>query len=133
MEKLHQRIERKLTEIEVKGLTRKLTNPQGIDFSSNDFLGLAQNDEIKLATIKAIKTLGVGSTASRLLRGEREVFAAIEQQFAEWKSVEKSLYFSSGYQANVGLISTVAENGDVIFSDELNHASLIDGIRLSNA
>ncbi len=133
MNNLQQRIKQNLAEIEAKGLTRKLISPQGIDFSSNDFLGLAQNVEVKNAAIEAIKTLGVGATASRLLRGEREVFAKVEQQFADWKGTEKSLYFSSGYQANVGLISTFAENGDVIFSDELNHASLIDGIRLSSA
>jgi 8-amino-7-oxononanoate synthase len=133
MKKLHQRIKQNLAKIEANGLKRSLTNPHGVDFSSNDFLGLSQNEEIKKAAIEAIETLGIGSTASRLLRGEREVFAEVEKQFADWKGAEKSLYFSSGYQANIGLISTIAESGDVIFSDELNHASLIDGIRLSNA
>lgn len=127
------RIKLQLAELDEKGLRRSLTSPHGLDFSSNDFLCLANDERLINSAIAGLNQFGVGSTGSRLLRGERTVFAKVEQQFADWKGAEKSLYFSSGYQANVGLISTIAQKDDVIFSDELNHASLIDGIRLSNA
>jgi 8-amino-7-oxononanoate synthase len=81
----------------------------------------------------AVCAMGAGSTGSRLLRGERECFAALEQRFAEFKGTERSLYFSSGYLANLAVLTTFPEAGDTIFSDERNHASLIDGARLSRA
>jgi 8-amino-7-oxononanoate synthase len=76
---------------------------------------------------------GCGSTGSRLLRGDRQCFAAIEDHFAQFKGVEAALYFSSGYAANLGVLSVFLEPGDIVFSDEFNHASLIDGMRLSRA
>lgn len=77
--------------------------------------------------------MGAGSTGSRLLRGERDCFTALEQRFAEFKGTERSLYFSSGYLANLAVLTTFGEAGDTIYSDEWNHASLIDGARLSRA
>ena len=82
---------------------------------------------------EAVWAEGVGSTGSRLLRGEREAFAHLEQIFARFKGTARSLYFSSGYLANLAVLTTFPESGDVIFSDERNHASLIDGVRLSRA
>jgi 8-amino-7-oxononanoate synthase len=76
---------------------------------------------------------GVGSTGSRLLRGQRDAFAAIEARFAAFKGADRSLFFSSGYLANLAVLSALTESGDVLFSDERNHASLIDGARLSRA
>jgi 8-amino-7-oxononanoate synthase len=76
---------------------------------------------------------GCGSTGSRLLRGERECFNAVERRFARFKSVERALFFGAGYLANIGVLTTLPESGDVILSDERNHASLIDGMRLSRA
>src|SRR5207248_10565239 len=76
---------------------------------------------------------GCGSTGSRLLRGQRACFAQVERSFAQFKGTERSLYFSSGYLANLAVLTAFPEPGDVIFSDERNHASLIDGIRLSRA
>lgn len=131
MNSINKRLSRKLKEIEDKGLKRKLASPSGIDFSSNDYLGLANDERIKNALIAGIKREGVGSTGSRLLRGEREVFREVEQKFADWKRTQHSLYFATGFQANIGLMQTFLEADDVVFSDELNHASLIDGIRLS--
>jgi 8-amino-7-oxononanoate synthase len=81
----------------------------------------------------AVGELGVGSTGSRLLRGERESFSAVERRFARFKNTERSLYFSSGYLTNIAVLSVFPEADDVIFSDESNHASLIDGMRLSRA
>jgi 8-amino-7-oxononanoate synthase len=83
--------------------------------------------------VAAVEREGVGSTGSRLLHGERDSFAALERRFARFKGAERALYFSSGYLANIAVLTTLAEEGDVIISDERNHASLIDGIRLSSA
>jgi 8-amino-7-oxononanoate synthase len=105
----------------------------GVDFSSNDYLGLSNHPRLKQAMIQAIERDGVGSTGSRLLRGEREAFSAVERKFAEFKQTERALYFSSGYLANLAVLTAFPESGDVIFADERNHASLVDGVRLSAA
>lgn len=104
-----------------------------IDFSSNDYLGLSQHPRLKEAAIKAIEELGAGSTASRLLSGDLELHHRLEEKIAEFKGREAALVFNSGYQANIGIISSLCARGDVIFSDRLNHASIIDGIIMSGA
>ncbi len=119
--------------LEEKGLRRTLRPPTGIDLSSNDYLGLAHHPRVKAAMAAAIEREGAGSTGSRLLRGERDSFAALERRFAQFKGTERALYFSSGYLANIAVMTTFAEAGDVIISDAHNHASLIDGMRLSSA
>jgi 8-amino-7-oxononanoate synthase len=119
--------------LDENGLLRTLRPPSGVDLSSNDYLGLADHPRVKDAMIAAVAREGAGSTGSRLLRGERDSFAAIEQRFARFKGTERALYFSSGYLANIAVLTTFAEGDDVIVSDERNHASLIDGIRLSPA
>lgn len=119
--------------LEENGLRRTLRPPGGIDLSSNDYLGLANHPRIKMEMAAAIEREGVGSTGSRLLRGERDSFATLERRFAQFKGTERALYFSSGYLANIAVMTTFAEAGDLIVSDEHNHASLIDGIRLSHA
>jgi 8-amino-7-oxononanoate synthase len=119
--------------LDEKGLRRSLRPPFGIDLSSNDYLGLANHPRIKEAMAGAVHREGVGSTGSRLLRGDRDSFAAIERRFAHFKGTERALYFSSGYLANIAVMTTFAESGDVVISDEHNHASLIDGMRLSSA
>ncbi len=133
MRDLEQHIRQRLAEIDAAGLRRNLRAPDGVDLSSNDYLGLAAHPLLKERMADAVMREGCGSTASRLLRGQRESFAAIERRFAAFKGTEASLYFSSGYLANLGVLSTLPEEGDVVFSDELNHASLIDGLRLSRA
>ncbi|MGC2235972.1 MAG: 8-amino-7-oxononanoate synthase [Pyrinomonadaceae bacterium] len=132
-ENLPDRIFERLSEIEAKGLKRRLASPKGIDLSSNDYLALASDERLKNAMIEGVRREGVGSTGSRLLRGERDSFAEVERQFAAWKNAERALYFNSGYQANIGILQTFLEETDIVFSDEFNHASLIDGIRLSRA
>jgi 8-amino-7-oxononanoate synthase len=132
-DRLEQRIRTRLSEIESEGLTRRLRPPSGIDLSSNDYLGLSLHPRIKSCMAEAVCQHGAGSTGSRLLRGEREAFSALERRFAEFKGAERSLYFSSGYMANIAVLSTFPESGDTILSDELNHASLVDGVRLSRA
>jgi 8-amino-7-oxononanoate synthase len=127
------RIRERLQAIREGRLERSMRPPAGIDFSSNDYLGLSTHPRVVQATIDAIEREGVGSTGSRLLRGERAAFAEIERRFAAFKGTERALYFSSGYLANLAVLTTFAEGGDVILSDSRNHASLIDAGRLSSA
>lgn len=130
---LEQRVRRRLCELDASGLRRQLRPAIGIDFSSNDYLGLATHPLLKERMISAVRHEGCGATASRLLRGERAIFAAVERQFAAFKGTEAALYFGSGYMANLAALTTFIEDGDVVFSDCLNHASLIDGLRLTKA
>ncbi len=130
---LKQRVASQLSALGAAGLSRTLRAPDGIDLSSNDYLALSRHPLLEEWMIEAVRREGCGSTGSRLLRGERDAFAGIERTFAAFKGTERSLYFSSGYLANIAVLTTFAEAGDVIFSDERNHASLIDGTRLSAA
>lgn len=133
MAELEDRTRRALDELDGQGLRRELRRPSGIDLSSNDYLGLAEHPLIRAAMAQAVLQEGVGSTASRLLRGERNGFRLVERRFAHWKGAEASLFFSSGYAANLGVLSSFLDEGDVVLSDEANHASLIDGMRLGRA
>jgi len=130
---LEQRLRAHLAELERDGLLRKRRPPGGVDLSSNDYLGLSAHPLIKERMAAAVCAEGAGSTGSRLLRGERDCFTALEQRFAEFKGTERSLYFGSGYLANLAVLTTFPEAADTIYSDEWNHASLIDGARLSRA
>jgi 8-amino-7-oxononanoate synthase len=130
---ISRRLRERLAAIDAEGLRRSLRAPSGIDLSSNDYLGLAKHPLLKQRMAEAVMAEGVGSTGSRLLRGERAGFTRVEQNFARFKGTARSLYFSSGYLANLAVLTTFPESGDVIFSDERNHASLIDGVRLSRA
>lgn len=127
------RIDERLRGLDAMGLRRSLHAPFGIDLSSNDYLGLSQHRHLRQRMAEAVLREGVGSTGSRLLRGERESFSRIERQFAAFKNAPSSLYFSSGYLANLAVLTSLPEAGDVVFSDERNHASIIDGVRLSRA
>ncbi|MEW6734535.1 MAG: 8-amino-7-oxononanoate synthase [Acidobacteriota bacterium] len=130
---LQQRVLNRLSELETAGLTRRLVPPTGIDLCSNDYLALAMHTLLKERMAEAVRQQGCGATASRLLRGERICFTALERDFATFKGTAAALYFTSGYAANIGVLTTFLEAGDIVFSDQLNHASLIDGIRLSPA
>ena len=133
MRPLEQRLRAHLAELESDGLIRRRRPPQGIDLSSNDYLGLSTHPLVKERMAAAVCAMGTGSTGSRLLRGERDCFTALERRFAVFKGTERALFFSSGYMANLAVLSTFPEAGDMICSDERNHASLIDGARLSRA
>lgn len=115
------------------GLRRTLEVLGGVDFCTNDYLGLARDEGIAEAAAEAARTWGAGSRAARLLGGQLPIHAALEHAAAAWMGTEAALLFPSGYQANVGVLSTLCGAGDVIFSDADNHASLIDGARLSKA
>ncbi|MFH1541404.1 MAG: 8-amino-7-oxononanoate synthase [Elusimicrobiota bacterium] len=103
------------------------------DFSSNDYLGIANHPELKKVSKEAVEKFGSSSCASRLLSGDLEVHHQLEEKVALFKGKESALVFNSGYQANLGIISSLLTRNDVIFSDKLNHASIIDGILLSGA
>jgi 8-amino-7-oxononanoate synthase len=115
------------------GLLRDLLEPAGLDLTSNDYLGLAGDPVMAKCIADAVLEHGAGSGASRLLRGHNSLFARVEKRLAAFSGRESSLIFSSGYAANVGLMMALTQSGDVVYSDALNHASIIDGLRLSKA
>jgi 8-amino-7-oxononanoate synthase len=104
-----------------------------VDFASNDYLGLANDPRLAAAAIRAIREHGTGAAASRLITGTNPEHEALERELADFFDAERALSFSSGYAANVGIIGALVGRGDAIFSDALNHASLIDGARASRA
>jgi 8-amino-7-oxononanoate synthase len=129
---IHQRIHAELSELESRVQLRELQMVHGIDFSSNDYLGLATDPRLKQALAEGVEySARLASTGSRLLSGHSEAWTRVEQDFAQWVGADAALYFTSGYAANVGLLSALLQPGDIVFSDSANHASLIDGIRLA--
>jgi 8-amino-7-oxononanoate synthase len=104
-----------------------------LNMSSNNYLGLADHPRLKEAAIAAIRAYGCGAGASRLITGTTPLHEQLEQRLAAFKGCEQTLLFGSGYLANTGVITSLAGTGDVILSDELNHASIVDGCRLSRA
>ncbi len=104
-----------------------------INFSSNDYLGLANHPKMGKASVSAAQQLGTGSGASRLITGSFQLHEELEIASADFKGTEAALLFNSGYTANLSALPALTREHDVIFSDELNHASLIDGCRLSPA
>ncbi len=104
-----------------------------IDFSSNDYLGLSQHPEVIQSTIAALSRWGTGSGASRLLSGNLKIHTDLEKEIAQFKKEERATVFSSGYLANLGILSSLTGEKDLILLDRLNHASLFDGARLSKA
>ncbi|MEK6673621.1 MAG: 8-amino-7-oxononanoate synthase [Nitrospirota bacterium] len=110
-----------------------LNGRQVLNFSSNDYLGLANHPSIIKAVNEFIKRFGYGSGASRLLAGGTSLHRELEDKIALFKGTESAVVFNSGYAANTGTIPAIAGDQDIIFSDKLNHASIIDGCRLSRA
>jgi 8-amino-7-oxononanoate synthase len=115
------------------GLRRTTRLPRGLDLVSNDYLGFASHPALAEAIQAALRTGPVGASGSRLLRGHHEAFDRLEGRLAAFSGAEAALFFGSGYLANVGLIPALAGPNDLVVSDALVHASLIDGIRLSGA
>ena len=112
---------------------RILGKQAAINFSSNDYLGLSQHPLLKKAAIEAIEVYGTGSGASRSISGTQDLVLTLEHEIAQWKNCEAALYFATGYQANITTLQALLKPGDWVFSDRLNHASLVDGCRLSGA
>ena len=104
-----------------------------LNFSSNNYLGLAGHPRLLEESQKALNGYGTSSSASRLMSGDLSIHHQLEEMTADFMGKEKAILFGSGYLANIGLISALCDRKDVIFSDRLNHASIVDGIRLSGA
>ena len=110
---------------------RTLGLDSGLDLTHNDYMGLRGDPAFQARALAAASAWPMGSGASRLLGGEHAIYAAVEADFAAWKGAESALYFPSGYAANEALMSALNLDDAVYFSDGLNHASLIDGMRLA--
>lgn len=131
---IHERMTRELDGLRAQSQFRTLENPLGVNLISNDYLGLASDPRLKQAVVDAIGNAeSVGGTGSRLLSGNAREWEEAEESFAQFAGTEAALYFGSGYAANVGLLTAALKPDDTVFSDAQNHASLIDGIRLSGA
>jgi 8-amino-7-oxononanoate synthase len=104
-----------------------------ISFASNDYLGLASHPKVRAAAIEAIERFGTGSTASRLVTGTRSLHHELEAAIADWKGTPRALVFPTGYAANLGVLQVLGVEQATLFSDELNHASIIDGCRLAKS
>ncbi len=139
-------LERELEQLEANHLRRHLTIRGGrqrsritvdgqtiVNFGSNDYLALATDMRVAQAAISSIQAVGWGSGASPLVTGRGIGHAELERHLAAWKHAEAAIIFSSGFAANVGTIAALADRGDRIYSDAKNHASIIDGCRLSRA
>ncbi len=139
-------IEARLDELRSLGLRRRMrlvSGPQGphvlldgkpvLLLCSNNYLGLADHPQVRKAAADAAMRWGVGAGASRLVSGTMTIHRRLEEALAEFKGRESALLFGSGYLANAGVIAALARPGDIVFSDELNHASIVDGCRLSRA
>jgi glycine C-acetyltransferase/8-amino-7-oxononanoate synthase len=139
---IHERLE----ELRDTGLYRRMrmvSGPQGprvlldgkevLLLCSNNYLGLADHPRVRTAAAQAAMRYGVGSGASRLVSGNMTLHRRLEERLAAFKHTERCVLFGSGYLANVGVVQALAGKGDVVFSDELNHASIIDGCRLAGA
>lgn len=139
-------IEDRLAEIRNRGLYRRMrsvSGPQGprvlldgkpvLLLCSNNYLGLADHPRVREAAAEAAMRYGAGSGASRLVSGNMTIHRRLEDELAEFKRSEACLLFGSGYLANAGVVGALAREGDVVFSDALNHASIVDGCRLARA
>ncbi len=139
-------IHRRLKALRARDLLRETKAVQGgaepwvtvdgarlLNFSSNNYLGLANRPEIRLAANRAAETRGWGAGASRLISGATDVHDRLEAAFAAFKGFAAALLYTSGYAANLGILQALAGRGDHVVGDELNHASIIDGARLSGA
>lgn len=143
---MNNRFEEELQVVEEQGLTRTLRpfstgneteiivdGKKYLLFASNNYLGLATDSRLKKKAIEGISRYGTGSGGSRLTTGNIVIHEQLEHEIAKLKGTEAAIVFSSGYLANIGVITSVMQEGDVIFSDAWNHASIIDGCRLSKA
>jgi 8-amino-7-oxononanoate synthase len=124
---------RTTTAFEGRGVSGTVNGRSLLSFASNDYLGLTIHPRVTAAAANAIERWGTGSGASRLVTGTRAVHHELEAALATWQGVERAIVFPTGYAANLGVLNVFAPADATIFSDELNHASLIDGCRASRA
>ena len=139
-------LKEKIQELKDQGIYRKLpvletpneaevilNGKKVINLSSNNYLGFSNHPRLKKASIEAIEKYGVGSGAVRTIVGNMKIHEELEKILAKFKREESAFVFQSGFNCNAGTIQAITEAGDIIISDELNHASIIDGSRLSRA
>jgi 8-amino-7-oxononanoate synthase len=126
-------LQQQATHRRVLGRDRVIHPPAGVDVCSNDYLGLRRDPRLAEAAAAAARAHGAGAGAARLLRGTCPLHEELEATLARWKGTEACLLFNTGYQANATLIPALAGAGDAVFSDALNHASLVDGCRMARA
>lgn len=129
LDRLQQQAERR----RALGRDRAIHPAAGVDVCSNDYLGLRRDPRLAEAAAAAARAFGAGAGAARLLRGTCPLHEDLEATLARWKGTEACLLFNTGYQANATLIPALAGAGDAVFSDALNHASLVDGCRMARA
>ena len=113
--------------------TLTATQQSVVSFASNDYLGLSQHPQVRAAATEAVERWGTGSGASRLIVGSRPVHHELESALAAWRRTDAAIVFPTGFAANLGVLATFGRRGVQIFSDELNHASIVDGCRLARA
>jgi 8-amino-7-oxononanoate synthase len=143
---LDSQVQEDLDSLKKHGLYRSLNTVQGacepeivlngrkfLQFSSNNYLGLATHPRVKWAAIQAIQTHGIGSGASRLISGTSDLHARLELALADFKQTEAALVYATGSMANLGVLPCLVGSGDLVLLDELDHATLYDGARLSRA
>ena len=116
-----------------QGAHVKIEGKEVLNMCSNNYLGLANNPEVKKAVVEAIDEYGIGAGAVRSIAGTMEIHMKLEEKVASFKHMESALVYQGGLLANLGTIPVLVSKEDVIFSEELNHASIIDGMRLSSA
>jgi 7-keto-8-aminopelargonate synthetase-like enzyme len=123
---------RRLSPIESAQTPRIIKNGRELVLlCSNNYLGLSTHPEVKKAAIEAVESYGTGAGGARLTSGNTELYERLEEKIAQFKGTESAIVFSTGYMANIGTIASMMQKGGIILSDELNHASIIDGCRLS--
>ncbi|MFW5426792.1 MAG: 8-amino-7-oxononanoate synthase [Methylophagaceae bacterium] len=127
------RYRRQRSRLGAQGIEIVVDGQKRLSFCSNDYLGLANHPNLKKAFINAVEQEGVGAGAAHLLTGHSRHHQQLEEQLADFMGQQRALLFSSGYQANMGVIDGLMVRGDAIIQDKLNHASLLDGARLSEA
>jgi 8-amino-7-oxononanoate synthase len=128
-----QRLQQQAEQRRTLGRDRAIQPPAGVDFCSNDYLGLRRDLRLAEAAAAAAREYGSGTGGARLLRGTTPLHDALEAALAAWKGTGACLLFNTGFQANATLLPALAGPGDAVFSDALNHASLVDGCRLARA
>src|ERR1700730_12293048 len=122
-------------DFDAAGPEGKLT-PDGrpvVSFASNDYLGLTQHPAVVAAAHAALDRWGTGSGSARLIVGSRPIHSQLEARLAGWKRCDRAVLFPTGFATNLGVLTTFGEPGTLVCSDEFNHASIIDGCRLSRA
>jgi 8-amino-7-oxononanoate synthase len=133
-QQLESELASRLETLDARHELRSVVQVRGINLSSNDYLGLAQSPALKSAVLESVAASArVGATGSRLLSGHHPFWSELEEEFKTFAGAEAALFFGSGYAANLGVLTSLLGKDDIVFSDALNHASLIDGIRLSGA